>query len=202
MCVAQAGKIESLGAATGAGISDAVKKALEPKGYRVVLDDGSTACEIWLRQSVTAQAKKDVPGTLYPQLPVSTLIGVISFSQAATDYRGEPIKPGAYTLRYELLPNDGAHLGVTPNRDFLLLIPAASDANPDSVFASAELINLSRQATGTAHPGPLSMVQPPSGSAASVSKDEEDHWVFSGTMKLSSGEDLPFALIVKGTVPQ
>jgi len=129
-------------------------------------------------------------------------VGVISFPQAKTDYRGQNIRKGTYTLRYELIPNDGNHLGVAPNRDFVLLVPAASDDNPDATFKFDELISLCRKATGTKHPGPLCLVQPESGTAAAVSKDEEDHWIFSAGIKLASGEDLPIALVVKGTAPQ
>jgi hypothetical protein len=35
-----------------------------------------------------------------------------------------------------------------------------------------------------------------------VSKDDQDHWIFSSTTKLNSGEELPFALVVKGTAQQ
>ena len=199
---AQTGKIEPIGAVTDSRVAEGVKKVLEPKGYRVSLDDGSVVCEIWLRNKIPAQPKKDSPGALYSQLAESALVGVISFPQATTDYRGQNIPKGAYTLRYELIPNDGNHLGVAPNRDFVLLVPAASDDNPDATFKFDELVSLSRKATGTKHPGPLSLVQPESGTAAAVSKDDEDHWIFSAAIRLASGEDLPIALIVKGTAPQ
>lgn len=199
---AQTGKIEPIGAVTDSRVAEGVKKVLEPKGYRVSLDDGSVVCEIWLRNKIPAQPKKDSPGALYSQLAESALVGVISFPQATTDYRGQNIPKGAYTLRYELIPNDGNHLGVAPNRDFVLLVPAASDDNPDATFKFDELVSLSRKATGTKHPGPLSLVQPESGTAAAVSKDDEDHWIFSAAIRLASGEDLPIALIVKGTPPQ
>jgi len=198
----QTGKIEPIGAVTDSRVAEGVKKVLEPKGYRVSLDDGSVVCEIWLRNKIPAQPKKDSPGALYSQLAESALVGVIYFPQATTDYRGQNIPKGAYTLRYELIPNDGNHLGVAPNRDFVLLVPAASDDNPDATFKFDELVSLSRKATGTKHPAPLSLVQPESGTAAAVSKDDEDHWIFSAAIRLTSGEDLPIALIVKGTAPQ
>jgi len=198
----QTGKIEPIGAVTDSRVAEGVKKVLEPKGYRVSLDDGSVVCEIWLRNKIPAQPKKDSPGALYSQLAESALVGVIYFPQATTDYRGQNIPKGAYTLRYELIPNDGNHLGVAPNRDFVLLVPAASDDNPDATFKFDELVSLSRKATGTKHPAPLSLVQPESGTAAAVSKDDEDHWIFSAAIRLASGEDLPIALIVKGTAPQ
>ena len=199
---AQTGKIEPIGPASDSSVAEGVKKVLDPKGYRVSLHDGSVACEIWLRNKTPAQPKKDSPGALYSQLAESTLVGIISFPQATTDYRGQNIGKGAYTLRYELIPNDGNHLGVAPNRDFVLLVPAASDENPDATFKFDELVSLSRKATGTKHPGPLSLAQPESGTAAAVSKDDEDHWIFSAAIRLASGEDLPIALIVKGTAPQ
>ena len=198
----QTGKIEPIGAVTDSRVAEGVKKVLEPKGYRVSLDDGSVVCEIWLRNKIPAQPKKDSPGALYSQLAESALVGVIYFPQATTDYRGQNIPKGAYTLRYELIPNDGNHLGVAPNRDFVLLVPVASDDNPDATFKFDELVSMSRKATGTKHPGPLSLVQPESGTAAAVSKDDEDHWIFSAGVKLASGEDLPIALVVKGTAPQ
>jgi len=201
LCVGQTGKVESLGPASDSSIPDAVKKVLEPNGYRVALDDGSVACEVWLRKGVPIQAKKEEPGVLYPRLGESMLVGVISFPHATTDYRGEGVKPGVYTLRYSLLPNDANHLGVAPNRDFLLLIPADSDADPNATFKFDQLMDLSRKATGTRHPGPLSLVQP-SGTAPAVSKDDEQHWIFSAAVRLASGDDLPFALVVKGTAPQ
>ncbi len=155
---AQTGKIEPIGPASDSSVAEGVKKVLDPKGYRVSLDDGSVACEIWLRNKIPAQPKKDSPGALYSQLAESTLVGIISFPQATTDYRGQNIRKGTYTLRYELIPNDGNHLGVAP--------------------------------------------KPESGTAAAVSKDDEDHWIFSAAIKLASGEDLPIALVVKGTAPQ
>jgi len=200
LCIGQTGKVEALGPLTDASAPDSVKSVLETTGHRLVLDDGSIACEIWLRNKTPVQPKKDVPNVLYPLLAESTFIGVISFPHLATDYRGQAIKPGTYTLRYELIPEDGNHLGVTPNRDFVLLVPAASDLDPDATFKFDELVNLSRKATGTRHPGPLSLVQP--SRAAGLTKDEEEHWIFSTVLKLASGKDLPFAVVIKGAAPQ
>lgn len=201
ICAAQTGKVSPLDLPPDSSVPQAVRKILDTKGYRIALDDGSVACDIWLRTSVPGPAKKSATDVLYWQLAESTLVGVISFPQSTTDYRGEAVKAGAYTLRYELLPNDANHLGVAPNRDFLLLVPAASDTDPDKQLKFEELVSLSRQATGTRHPGPLSLVQA-AGGPPSVSKDDEDHWVFSASLKLASGENLPFSLVVKGTAPQ
>jgi hypothetical protein len=140
-----------------------------------------------------------IESVAYPQLADSTLVGVIHFSQAAADFRGHRIPAGFYTLRYELMPN-GNHLGATPNRDFLLVVPAASDGDPGATFKFQELATMSARTTGTKHPSPLRLVQADAEpSTPAVSKDDQDHWTFSGGMRLSSGEELPFALVVKGT---
>jgi hypothetical protein len=49
---ADSGKVEAIGAFTDPGASESLKKALEPKGYRVSLADGTVLCEIWLRSAV------------------------------------------------------------------------------------------------------------------------------------------------------
>ena len=199
LCAAQTGKVESIGPLTDSSVPRAVLETLEAKGYRLTLDEPAPACELWIRKSVPAQPKKDIEGLAYPQLAESTLVGVIRFSQPAADFRGQRIRAGFYTLRYELIPNDGNHLGVAPNRDFLLLVPAASDADPKAQFKFEELVALSREATGTKHPGPLSLAQADGMvTAAAVSKDDQDHWIFSVPVKLESGDGIPMALVVKG----
>jgi hypothetical protein len=195
------GKIENIQTAPE-GVSAAVRQELDTKGYRLLLDDGSVACEIWLRKSVPSQAQGQTQGTVYPRLSVSTLVAVVNFPQASTDYRGQAIAAGVYTLRYALQPDDGNHLGTSPTRDFLLLIPGGSDSDPKAVYKFAELVELSRKATGTKHPGVLNLVEPTDGSTAAIIKDDEEHWIFSAGTKLDSGSDLAIALVVKGTAPQ
>ena len=198
----QAGKIEALGALTDTSVSTAVRQVLEPKGYRISLDGTTVAAEIWLRKDMPAQPKKETADVIYDRMVESTLVGVLRWPQASSDYRGQPVPAGFYTLRYELIPNDGNHLGVAPSRDFLLMIPADSDSDPSKTFKVLEVIALSRQASGTKHPAPLSMLQPEGGSAAAITKDDEDHYIFSAGIKLASGEDMPFALVIKGTAQQ
>src|SRR5439155_490958 len=152
--------IETLGPLTDTSVPDAVRQTLDSKGYRVLLDDNSPACELWLRKNVPAQPKKDSQDVIYTQLAESTFVGVLHFPKTASDFRGQAIPAGFYTLRYALIPNDGNHLGVAPNRDFLLLVPVASDADPNAIFKFQDLVALSRTATGTKHPGPLSLAQP------------------------------------------
>jgi hypothetical protein len=203
VCSAQTGKVEKIGPLTDPAVPEAVRQTLDPAGYRVSLEDGTTFCEMWLRKSIPAQAKKDTADVVYPQLAESTLVGVLHYPKGGSDYRGQTISAGFYTLRYELMPSDANHLGAAPNRDFLLLVPAASDTDANALFKFPDLVALSEKATGTRHPGPLSLVQPDSGGAGpAVSKDDQDHWTFSASMELSTGEKISFALVVKGTAQQ
>ena len=116
LCLAQSAKVELLGPLTESAVPEPVRKILDTKGYRVLLEDGSNAAELWFRKEIPRQSAKDAASdALYPQLAESTLIAVLHFSQPSTDYRGQAIPAGYYTLRYELLPNDGNHLGVAPS---------------------------------------------------------------------------------------
>lgn len=198
--LAAAGKLERVDRPSGSSVSDAVWQEVDSKGYRLTLDDGST-CDLWLRKSLSVSKSKEAEGVLFPEIPPSTLLGVISFAKPATDFRGQPIKAGFYSLRYELLPNDGNHLGVAPSRDFVLAIPAEADLDPNAQFKFEQLVSLSRKTTGTQHPAPLSLVQADSATPG-LSKDDQDHWIFSVKLPTSSGEEIPLGIIVKGTAPQ
>lgn len=198
--IAGTGKVDRIDRPSDSPVPTAVWDVLDTKGYRLTLEDGSTACDIWLRKSLPSSGAKEVEGVLFPEIAPSTLVGLISFAKPATDFRGQPIKAGFYSLRYALLPNDGNHLGVAPSRDFVLLVPTSADPDPGAQFKFEELVNLSKKATGTNHPGPLSLVQADS-SIPGISHDDQDHWIFS--VKVSTtGEQIPIGLIVKGTAQQ
>ena len=193
-------KLETLPAFSGEGVPPAVAKALEPQGYRVVLPD--SVCELWFRSGLVSSENKGAGGdVLYPQLASSTFLGVIRVAKGLSDFRGQPIKPGTYSLRYELLPEDGNHLGVSPNRDFLLLVPASADPNPNAAMGPEDLAKLSNRASGTNHPALLSLTSADQSAFPSVSANAEGFTVLSVKLKMSAGE-LPMAVIVKGTAPQ
>ena len=174
-------------------------KVLDPRGYRITLEDGSHLCDLWIRSDTPKSTTKAPDAALYPQFAPSTMIGVISFPKASTDYKGDPVPAGLYTMRYELLPADGNHLGVAPNPDFVLLVPAGSDPDPAAQFKAPELINLSRKAAGSQHPLPFSLVQP---GDSEIAKDDQDHWIFTEKIKMSDGSLLTLGLVVKGRAPQ
>jgi hypothetical protein len=194
----QSNKLEAIGAYGESG-SDALKKVLEPKGSRISVGD-ELYCEIWLRNGLPA-GKSDAQGAVYTSLGESVLIGLIKFAKQTTDFRGQTVKPGTYTMRYAVHPADGNHLGISPVRDFLALVPVEMDSNPDAQPKFEELMKMSAKVAGTNHPGVISLVPAQAGSAAKLDQ-EGTHVIFSSKVKSQSGADLPIAFIVKGIAEQ
>jgi hypothetical protein len=200
---AQGSKVETIGAFVDQSASESVRGALEAKGYRVTAGDGSVVCDIWFRSAVQTQPKKDVSGAIYTELPDATLIGVVSLLKGGNDYRGQGIKSGVYTLRYALHPTDGNHMGISPYRDFLLLVPVAADPDANAKFKFEELSKISAKSAGTNHPTPFSLVSPEGAkSSPSVSENEHGHLVFAAKLKTQGGGEMPIAFIVKGIAEQ
>ena len=193
-------KVEPTGPFADPGASDPLKKALEPAGSRVSLADGAY-CDIWLRAGI-ASGKTEAQGAVYTSLGESALIGVIVFARPTTDFRGQPLKPGAYTLRYGLHPTDGNHMGISPIRDFLVLVPVGADQNPDAQFKFEELMKMSTKASGTNHPGVLSLASADKATAPKVAPNDHGQLVFSSKLKTQSGSEIPIAFIIKGIAEQ
>ena len=146
-------------------------------------------------------------------------VGVISFPHGAKDFRGQAIKAGTYSLRYELMPNDGNHMGVAPERDFLLLVPLANETSTATITSGA-LLTASSAAAGTSHPAvflllaPLEVEKTPTPSTSSgqalsppnsggdkggatAYESPEGYVVFAG-----KAGNLELALVVKGQAEQ
>src|SRR5437868_2395130 len=196
-----AAQLTNIGACTDPAVADAVKKTLAPQGFHIAFDDGSSA-DVWLRATVPTAGNppKDNSGQLYA-LPEAVLVGVIRFDKQTKDYKGLAVPAGTYTLRYEMQPNDGDHLGTAPTRDFLLATPAAADADPAAGFEFQALVNHSRQTNHTQHPAPFNLVPAGGKAAPGLSDDGEGHTILAFKLKTDKGE-MPMALVVKGVAAQ
>lgn len=185
----------------------AVRETLAVQGLRIV-GPGGPLCEIWFRKAVPARtgASQEL-GVAFPQLAEGTLVGAIRFFAVARDFRRQQIKPGVYALRYGVHPTDGNHQGVAPQRDFLLLVPAAGDAG-GSALAPNELLALSRKASGTSHPSVWSLesVEGSVTAPSLVHKEEEEHWVIHFSLKLQAEGGAVSAraagLVIVGSAPE
>jgi hypothetical protein len=190
-------QVTRIGAPSAANASEELNRALEDKGYRV-LDDGWTA-EFWFAKQLKTTTR-DVPGALYPELANGEFVGLVNFPKGMTDFRGQAIPAGAYTLRYQLLPQDGNHLGVSPNPDFLLAIPAGSDPNPQQDLPFKKLVALSARTTGTSHPAVVALDT--AGEPGSVAKNAQNLTVLTIAVTTSNGATEKLGIVVKGTAAQ
>jgi len=190
--------VERTGPLTTAGASPEVKQAVEDKGFLVTLDNGWTA-EFWFARALTA-THKDAAGALYPDLSNGEFVGVVSFSKGSSDYRGQAIPAGTYTLRYQYIPQDANHMGVSPNPDFLLAIPLASDTNPAETLPLKRLVALSIKTTSTPHPAVFAMA--PAGTSGSVTKDDQGMTVLTVDVPTAAGRSEKIGIILKGQATQ
>jgi hypothetical protein len=191
-------KVERIGPLPAADASDALQQAVEDKGYRVTLDDGWIA-EFWFAKQLKT-AKQDVPAALYPELADGEFTGVVRFPQGMSDFRGQSIPAGLYTLRYQLLPQDGNHMGVAPNPDFLLASPVANDSRPEQSYVFKKLVALSAKSTGTNHPAVIALES--AGDVETMVKTEHGTVVFTVAIPSTGGATEKLGIVLKGTAGQ
>src|SRR5262249_51271170 len=190
-------KVESIGELKEATVAEAVRGALESKGVRVINDNGKAVCEVWFGKEIQA-IKNDVPGASFGQIPEGAFIGVINFPTNTSDFRGQGIKAGFYTMRFGLILQDGNHLCVSPARDFFLLCPVSEDKDPNAQLKTEDMVKLSRNASGTGHPTVWFVGQATSDKELpKVIKNEHGHVILETKITTKSGP-LAIGMIVVG----
>lgn len=195
---AAAPKVERIGPLPRGTVSDGLRQSVADKGYRVALEDGWMA-EFWFARELKTD-KKDVPGALYPELSNGEFAGVVRFPQGMSDFRGQALPAGFYTLRYQLLPQDGNHMGVAPNPDFLLASPVADDSRPEQAYVLRKLVALSAKSTGTGHPAVIALES--AGQPGTVTKEENGNVVFSVEVPGPAGAGEKLGIVIKGAAAQ
>ncbi len=155
--LASAWRTENADEAAPQGVPAPLRERLGASALRVERD-GAPFAELWLVREPRLR-KAPVPGLgiAFPQLEPGTPVGLLRLHRAWEDYRKQTVRPGLYVLRYALQPEDGNHIGVSSYRDFLLLVPPAEDAAASEIIDPQRLTELSRAATGTAHPAVLAL---------------------------------------------
>lgn len=180
------------------GMPAVLKELVEAQGVRVLNDAGAPFAEIWFHKALAAEAKPPGADVLYAGIPDGSFLGVLRFVAAGSDFRGQAIKPGLYSMRYALMPADGNHIGAAQYRDSTLLVPADADQNPEGSLKFEQVVALSRKASGTGHPAVFSMVSAEGVSEPAVVKNDEGHWILKTKIATKSGGGLPVALTVVG----
>jgi hypothetical protein len=200
-------KVEALKSGPPGSISPEVAGVLHPAGYRVVDDQGKPFAEIWLRKSIPATAKPSGPkGVIqFPFLQESELLGAIHLLGEAHDYRDQAIAKGVYTVRYGLQPVNGDHLGVSPFRDYVLLLPSGKDKSV-AMLPRKQLETQSAETAGSSHPAVFFMLAAPSSAPAAptmIHDEEKNTWRVVVPLELAVKGDstpvtLPVSIIVVG----
>jgi len=178
-------------AAPPSEVAPSIAQALATAGTKIT-NNGAAYCEIWLRTAAPTGPKSTEESVTLPAIPQGALLGVIRFDGNGSDRRGQTIKPGVYTLRYSIMPINGDHQGAAPQRDFLLLTPAADDRDLNATPNFDALVAMSRKASGTPHPAVLSVWKADSGTLAFTKQGDSD-WV----LQTKVG-DTPIAVILIG----
>jgi len=177
--------------AVPAEVPEAVRNALDASGTKIIGEDGSVQCEIWMRAKPPSGPASTEPNVSLPTIPHGALLGVIRYPVDGSDRRGFQVKAGIYTLRYSLYPVNGDHQGVAPQRDFLILVRLADDPGLDATPDFEKLMALARKASNGPHPLTLSFRKDSSG-ATGLTKAGDD-WVLHTKIG-----DVAVAIIVAG----
>jgi hypothetical protein len=168
-------KVEPAGAPP-AGLAPAITSLLQENGHRVVGPDGKAWCELWFVKAAPKGAPTTESDATWKTMVPLSLVGAIRWPAQGTDRRGQQIKPGVYTLRYALHPVNGDHLGVAPQRDFLVMSPPDLDQKAEPVAKFEELMAMSKKVSGASHPAVLSMWAVDSNFEPGLSQAGEHDW--------------------------
>ncbi len=192
-------KVEKTGACAGADVSDAMKGVLQPEGLRLSAESGPI-CDVWLRKAVPMKSGSSTPD--YSNINTGDFVGIIVYLKDMSDYRGQAVKAGTYTMRYQTMPTDGNHMGVSPTTDYVLLAPAGVDKDPAAPIEYQTLLDLSRKASATNHPAPLYLVAPGAGGSPSFRDTGDGRWALEAKTKAQPAGgaefDFPLALVLIG----
>lgn len=165
---------------------------------------GSARLEFWLVKALELAHAPSPDALSWTDVPEGALVGVLRLGSTWTDIRGFTIRPGVYTLRFALQPQNGDHMGISPHREFLLPGPAAEDTAVAPVGYDGAL-ELAKKVSRRAHPASISLDPPVSPAApGTVTTSDLGHQVvilrvpvtFEGT----PAGHLAFGVVVQGTI--
>ena len=197
-------KGEALASPAPADVPKALADVLQPQGAKLVDGQGNPLGEIWLAKSIAGQASTSSGDIIYGSIQPGAFVGVLHYPAGGSDFRGQSIKSGYYSLRYDLIPQDGNHMGVSQYRDFLVLLPVAQDTDPTKALKFEDAVKLSRAASGTGHPGVLSL-DPADGAPSSLPgalKDDSGNWAIAAKTQVKAeggaATDLTMVIVLVG----
>lgn len=194
------GKLEDV-AGLPEGLSKEVAALVDANGQRVI-EKGSAVCAVWLVKEVPTKTNfKPTLSVKYPFAP-GELLGVLQVQAKSkyTDFRGQEIKAGVYTLRYGQQPEDGNHVGTSDLADFLLAIPAAVDTDPKPIAVFKALSERSAKTAGSTHPAIFSLLpsEKPVEKPTLTHNAAKEHTMLSTTISAKGGTKVALRMVVIG----
>jgi hypothetical protein len=175
-------------------LAPVISQVLQPQGTKITNASGAVICEVWFRPALPSGPPSTDQNITLSSVPQGALLGAIRFPGPGADRRGQSIKPGVYTLRYSLIPVNGDHQGASPQRDFVVMVPASEDKDVNATPNFDALMVMSRKASGTPHPAVLSIWAAGASDPAGFSKQgDSNDWAL--TTKIG---DTPVSIILVG----
>lgn len=199
--IAQDLTAEPITEAAPAEIAAPIQGLLSNRAVKVAAP-ASVALTFWWVKSLPLKEGSGAP--MWSQVAEGTIVGAVRIAGPQKDMRGRRVKqPGVYVLRYGIQPQNGDHLGVSPFRDFLLLVPAALDTSAEPV-SHDKLVELSPRSISVseAHPAVLSLDPPmTSEEALKIHTNNAGHKAVVFEVPTSrEGQALRFGLILIGEI--
>jgi hypothetical protein len=165
----------------------------------VTVTAGTTKLEFWWVKALSLrEGASKTPS--WADVPEGALVGALRLGADWHDIRGFAVRAGVYTLRFALQPQNGDHLGISPNREFLLPAPAAADTDL-APLGYEGAVDMAKKASRRAHPASMS-IDPPSSPAQSLTTTTNDlgHQIVVMSVPTTAGPALTFGVVVDGTI--
>lgn len=176
------------------GIPDTVKPLLKAEGQSIFNGDTKLLSLFYVSKVAPgANSEMNVTNT---DITHGTLMGIADFPADYRDRRGNAIKAGTYLLRLSFFPINGAHQGIEPQRDFLVLTKPSIDTDATAQPAFNALMDMAIKSATAQHPMTLSCWKNDYDQAPGLVKEGEgDHptWVLYTTI-----DDKKLGIIVVG----
>ena len=184
-------------------VAKSIREKLSNESF-VVQSEKDKLCTIWFVKNLEVHSKfKPTLSVKYP-FQSGQLIGVIQVSgkKQFTDFRGQEIATGVFTLRYGKQPEDGNHIGTSDLADFLLALPAKFDKNPKTISQLDRLHEQSAKSAGATHPAIYSLLPAEKKVEQSMTHDaDNEFWILNVNLKtISKGKKrtLPLRVVLFG----
>lgn len=167
-------------------------------------EDGQEILHVWIRKEIPTKGEASAFLTC-DAIEDGTFVGVYEVKgEAFTDFRGQELKSGVYSMRMSSHPQDGNHMGIATSPQFLVLVPIEEEKSGDAIERE-KLMELAKKAAGTGHPAALftePFSEKPKELLPRIRENEQKHILLDiGTKALQAGGkrvDLLLAIVFVG----